>query len=217
MGPEKCRLRATLGHCRCVGGTDEHAPSRPRIARKELAVPRWEAAHGWELAVSRVSFPARTPKLSIPSATKMANHHRGPSAAWGVLPPPRPDAGAGWMSSSRASGASPRAIDRCKASLLASSDGDCSLLYAQPLVRVAGLPADAVDINDVNETISISFGTNPLPVARPFTELLRQHLRTRPNLRTGSKAEPLALRINVIRRGASRSQEGVQKGYRQAR
>lgn len=55
-----------------------------------------------------------------------------------------------------------------------------------PLVRVAALRTDAVSINDTTGAIRISFGTHPVPVPQPFTELLKQHLRNRPNLRTAS-------------------------------
>ena len=34
--------------------------------------------------------------------------------------------------------------------------------------------------------MKITFGTHPVPVPQPFAELLREHLRSRPNLRTGS-------------------------------
>jgi len=67
--------------------------------------------------------------------------------------------------------------------------GTLLLLYAQPLVRVASLRADAVNINDTTGTITISLGTHPVPVPQPFAELLSQHLRNRPNLRTASGTE----------------------------
>jgi hypothetical protein len=67
--------------------------------------------------------------------------------------------------------------------------GTLLLLYAQPLVRVAALGTDAVNINDTTGTITISLGTHPVPVPQPFAELLSQHLRNRPNLRTASGAE----------------------------
>lgn len=60
------------------------------------------------------------------------------------------------------------------------------LLYAQPLVRVAALRVDAVNINETTGTIAISFGKHPVPVPQPFAELLNEHLRNRPNLRTAS-------------------------------
>lgn len=63
------------------------------------------------------------------------------------------------------------------------------LLYAQPLVRVAALRTDAINVNDTTDTITISFGTHPVPVPQPFAELLAQHLGNRPNLRTASGAE----------------------------
>ena len=63
------------------------------------------------------------------------------------------------------------------------------LLYAQPLVRVAGLRSDAVKIDESTGTTSISFGSHPVPVPQPFAELLSQYIRNRPNLRTASRAE----------------------------
>jgi hypothetical protein len=67
--------------------------------------------------------------------------------------------------------------------------GTLLLLYAQPLVRVAVLRADTVRINDTTGTMTISLGTHPVPVPQPFAELLNQHLRNRPNLRTGSDTQ----------------------------
>jgi site-specific recombinase XerD len=63
------------------------------------------------------------------------------------------------------------------------------LLYAQPLVRVARLRADAVETSETNGSVRISFGAHPVPVPQPFAELLQEHLRNRPNLRTGSNAQ----------------------------
>jgi len=67
--------------------------------------------------------------------------------------------------------------------------GTLLLLYAQPLVRVAALRTDAVNVNDSTGTLSITLGTHPAPVPKPFAELLTQHLDNRPNLRTGTGAE----------------------------
>lgn len=47
----------------------------------------------------------------------------------------------------------------------------------------------AVNINDTTGTITISLGTHPVPVPPPFAELLSEHVRNRPNLRTASGAE----------------------------
>lgn len=63
------------------------------------------------------------------------------------------------------------------------------LLYAQPLVRVAKLRVDAVETHETSANMRITFGTHPVPVPRPFAELLLEHLRNRPNLRTGSDTE----------------------------
>jgi hypothetical protein len=66
--------------------------------------------------------------------------------------------------------------------------GTLLLLYAQPLVRVAALRTDAININDTG-AITIALGTHAVPVPQPFAELLRQHVRNRPNLRTASGAD----------------------------
>jgi site-specific recombinase XerD len=63
------------------------------------------------------------------------------------------------------------------------------LLYAQPLVRVAKLRTDAVETNENTGNMRITFGTHPVPVPKPFAELLREHLESRPNLRTGSDTQ----------------------------
>jgi hypothetical protein len=67
--------------------------------------------------------------------------------------------------------------------------GTLLLLYAQPLVRVARLRADAVETSETSGTTRITFGTHPVPVPQPFADLLEAHLQSRPNLRTGSHAE----------------------------
>ena len=60
------------------------------------------------------------------------------------------------------------------------------LLYAQPLKRIAVLRTDAVD--DDRDRMTITFGKHPVDVPEPFAALLHDHLRNRPNLRTGSDA-----------------------------
>lgn len=67
--------------------------------------------------------------------------------------------------------------------------GSLLLLYAQPLVRVARLRADAVEIDETTGNVRINFGAHPVPIPQPFAELLQEHLRNRPNLRTGSDAQ----------------------------
>lgn len=62
--------------------------------------------------------------------------------------------------------------------------GTLLLLYAQPLVRVAALPASAVTIAERGVTIAL--GKHPAPVPDPFTDLVREHVARRPNLRTGA-------------------------------
>ncbi|MFF1254404.1 recombinase XerD [Pseudarthrobacter sp. NPDC058329] len=60
------------------------------------------------------------------------------------------------------------------------------LLFAQPLVRVAKLRADAMENSGTGSNTRISIGTHPVPVPQPFAELLHEHLASRPNLRTGA-------------------------------
>lgn len=60
------------------------------------------------------------------------------------------------------------------------------LLYAQPLVRVARLRTDAIETNEINGNMRITFGAHPVPVPEPFAELLQEHLVSRPNLRTAA-------------------------------
>lgn len=56
------------------------------------------------------------------------------------------------------------------------------LLYAQPVVKIAGLKA--TDIVVTPTELRVSLGTEPAPVPSPFDQLLKQHLADRPNLRT---------------------------------
>jgi hypothetical protein len=68
--------------------------------------------------------------------------------------------------------------------------GTLLLLYAQPLTRIVALPTAAVVI-DTQQT-RISLGAEPVPVPEPFADMLKDHLRNRPNLRTagGTTANP---------------------------
>jgi hypothetical protein len=68
--------------------------------------------------------------------------------------------------------------------------GTLLLLYAQPLTRIVALPTAAIVI-DTEET-RISLGAEPVPVPEPFADVLKDHLRDRPNLRTagGTSANP---------------------------
>ncbi|WP_371820735.1 hypothetical protein [Tsukamurella sp. PLM1] len=61
------------------------------------------------------------------------------------------------------------------------------LLYAQPLVRVVELPVTAV--TDTGDSMTILLGKSPIDVPEPFSALVRTHVATRPNLRTGSGPE----------------------------
>lgn len=58
------------------------------------------------------------------------------------------------------------------------------LLYAQPLVRGVTLRTAVVDDGDSGMTIVL--GKLPTHVPEPFASLLREHLASRPNLRTGA-------------------------------
>lgn len=56
------------------------------------------------------------------------------------------------------------------------------LLFAQPLVRVAAMTVDQVQLTDDGPVLTL--GRDPIPVPEPFATLLLEHLATRPNLRT---------------------------------
>jgi hypothetical protein len=58
------------------------------------------------------------------------------------------------------------------------------LLYAQPLVKVVTFPTSIVD--DSEAGMSIKLRAHPTDVPEPFASLIREHLATRPNLRTGA-------------------------------
>ncbi|MGV3563414.1 MAG: hypothetical protein ACO1ON_09025 [Nocardioides sp.] len=58
------------------------------------------------------------------------------------------------------------------------------LLYAQPLVKVVTFRTSIVD--DADSGMSITLGRHPTDVPEPFASLIREHLATRPNLRTGA-------------------------------
>lgn len=58
------------------------------------------------------------------------------------------------------------------------------LLYAQPLVKVVTFPTSIVDDNSTG--MSIRLGVHPADVPAPFASLVRNHLSSRPNLRTGA-------------------------------
>jgi hypothetical protein len=58
------------------------------------------------------------------------------------------------------------------------------LLYAQPLVRIAALRTDQIQVTP--KEIRIVLGREAAPVPQPFAQLLRDHLAARPNLRTAN-------------------------------
>jgi site-specific recombinase XerD len=60
------------------------------------------------------------------------------------------------------------------------------LLYAQPVTRISRLRT--ADINDTGHDMVITFDTDAVPVPAPIAQLLRQHLRRRPNMQTAANA-----------------------------
>lgn len=58
------------------------------------------------------------------------------------------------------------------------------LLYAQPLVKVVTFQTTIIDDGDPG--MSIRLGAHPTDVPEPFASLIREHLASRPNLRTGA-------------------------------
>jgi hypothetical protein len=58
------------------------------------------------------------------------------------------------------------------------------LLYAQPLVRVAAMRTEQIQVTP--REIRILLGKQPAAIPQPFAQLLRDHLATRPNLRTAN-------------------------------
>lgn len=58
------------------------------------------------------------------------------------------------------------------------------LHYAQPLAKVATFPTTILDDGDTGT--SFTLGAHQTDVPEPFSSLVREHLRARPNLRTGT-------------------------------
>ncbi|WP_222266948.1 hypothetical protein [Modestobacter marinus] len=65
--------------------------------------------------------------------------------------------------------------------------GALLLLYAQPVVRIAGLRTSDVVVTP--DGLRLTLGIEPVDVPEPFATLLRQHLTNRPNLRTGNHGD----------------------------
>ncbi len=65
--------------------------------------------------------------------------------------------------------------------------GALLLLYAQPIVRIAGLRTSDVVVTPAG--LRLSLGIEPVDVPEPFATLLKQHLASRPNLRTGNHGD----------------------------
>lgn len=61
------------------------------------------------------------------------------------------------------------------------------LIYAQPLTRVAALRTD--QILSTPDGLAISLGTEPASIPSPFAELVIDHLKQRPNMRTGNRPD----------------------------
>ncbi|MFT4397236.1 recombinase XerD [Gordonia lacunae] len=66
--------------------------------------------------------------------------------------------------------------------------GTLLLLYAQPPVKVAEFPMEKVLTTP--EGLALQLGDPPSPVPEPFSALLREHISTRPNLRTTGAGSP---------------------------
>lgn len=64
--------------------------------------------------------------------------------------------------------------------------GILMLLYAQPLVRIVGLRTDRVHVTPTE--IRILLGSEATAVPEPFAGLLRDHLASRPNMRTANSS-----------------------------
>jgi hypothetical protein len=64
------------------------------------------------------------------------------------------------------------------------------LLFAQPMTKIAALPTSAITLTE-NE-VRITLAQEPIPVPRPFADMLTNHMGNRPNLRTtgGVKDNP---------------------------
>jgi hypothetical protein len=62
------------------------------------------------------------------------------------------------------------------------------LLYAQPVVKIAAMKSTDVILTPDGLRLSLGDG-DPAPVPEPFASLLREHLASRPNLRTGSSSD----------------------------
>ncbi|SOD72917.1 hypothetical protein SAMN05892883_2232 [Jatrophihabitans sp. GAS493] len=58
------------------------------------------------------------------------------------------------------------------------------LLYAQPLVRVAAMRTEQIQV--APDGLLVLLGKEPAVVPEPFAQLLREHLTARPNLRTAN-------------------------------
>lgn len=65
--------------------------------------------------------------------------------------------------------------------------GTLLLLYACPITRIVTLQVS--DVTDQEDRMSIALGPRPTDVPGPFAGLLRTHLTTRPNLRTGAGSD----------------------------
>lgn len=65
--------------------------------------------------------------------------------------------------------------------------GALLLLYAQPIVRIACLRT--TDVVVTPDGLRLSLGVDPVDLPEPFASLLKQHLESRPNLRTGNHGE----------------------------
>ena len=82
-------------------------------------------------------------------------------------------------------------LDGASESLPYRLAGILLLLYAQPLVKIVTLEMSI--ISDGPSGMTISLGQRPTEVPEPFAQLLREHVASRPNLRTGAGPDSLWL------------------------
>lgn len=66
--------------------------------------------------------------------------------------------------------------------------GTLLLLYAQPLVKVSAIPMSKVLV--APDGLSLALGITASTVPEPFAELLKNHISSRPNLRTSGADNP---------------------------
>lgn len=103
-------------------------------------------------------------------------------------------------------------LDGDSDSLSYRAAGILLLLYAQPLTKIAALQTSAV--TSANGEMRISLGREPIPVPQPFADILTQHMRNRPHLRTTGGVVPTPWLFPSIRPGWHLDPQMVMKRLR---